>query len=92
MSWTHDKVEQSSIKGVPYVSSDICRHINHSMPSTDADFVQRVHSCSSYSKEFSPAKIIPSRPEDHTSRWSCQAGDTQPWLLLELNKPAVLCK
>lgn len=62
------------------------------MPVTDADFAQRVHSCSSYSKEFSPAKIIPNRPEDHTSRWSCQAGDSQPWLLLELNKPAVLCK
>jgi hypothetical protein len=36
--------------------------------------------------------VIPNKPEDHTSRWSCQAGDTQPWLLLELSKPAVLRK
>ncbi|GHJ86292.1 hypothetical protein NliqN6_2694 [Naganishia liquefaciens] len=50
----------------------------------------RIHSCSTYSKDFTPAKIIPNRPEDHTSRWSCAAGDDQPWLLLELIKPAVL--
>jgi len=76
-------------KTLPYVSILSVRGRTWTASLTD-HFFQRIHSYSSYSKDFAPSRIIPCRPDDHTSRWSCQTGDTAPWLMLELTKPAVL--
>ncbi|KAF9073645.1 Muskelin N-terminus-domain-containing protein [Rhodocollybia butyracea] len=49
-----------------------------------------VDSCSSYSTHFYPSNILIDDPSDSKSRWTTQNPESQHWILLRLDKLAVL--
>ncbi|PJF17507.1 hypothetical protein PSACC_02688, partial [Paramicrosporidium saccamoebae] len=51
----------------------------------------QVAECSSYSAGYRPDLIMEDRPAEQASRWSSASNDTQQYLTLRLEQPALIC-